>query len=117
MARLTRASQRIRLNSMRKIFLALAGFALLGLVALFAAEEGLFPVLATKSLMGKQAAGYYILPTNQLLRPWGDQTLIKGRPVDMAFDSAKRLLAVLNGHGVELFLWRSPEISGWTRFL
>ncbi len=88
---------------MRKIFLALATLAVFALAALFAAEDGLFPVLPTKSLMGKQTGGYYILPTNQLLRPWGEQTLIKGRPVDMAFDSDKRLIAVLNGRGVDLF--------------
>ena len=88
---------------MRKIFLALSGLSVFALAALFAAEDGMFPVLATKSLMGKQTGGFYILPTNQLLRPWGEQTLIKGRPVDMAFDSDKHLLAVLNGRGVDIF--------------
>ena len=50
--------------------------------------------------IGKQAGGFYLLPTNQLLRPWGEQALIPGRPVDLAFDSRKRLLAVLNLRGV-----------------
>jgi YVTN family beta-propeller protein len=70
--------------------------------ALIAKETDLIPVLRSKSAIGKQEAGFYLLPTNQLLRPWGEQTLIKGRPVDLAFDSTKHILAVLNWRSVEL---------------
>jgi YVTN family beta-propeller protein len=65
-------------------------------------ETALFPVLKSTAALGKQPAGYYLLPTNQLLRPWGEQALIPGRPVDLAFDSQKRLLAVLNWRGILL---------------
>jgi hypothetical protein len=52
--------------------------------------------------VGRQGEGLYLLPTNQLLHPWGEQAAIKGRPVDLAFDSRKHLLAVLNSHNVLL---------------
>src|SRR5579884_1355121 len=71
--------------------------------AIAARQTGVFPILRSTILTGKQDAGFYLLPTNQLLRPWGEQVLIKGRPVDMAFDSRKRFLAVLNTRTVELF--------------
>src|SRR5262249_11882662 len=58
--------------------------------------------LKSDAALGKQMDGVYLLPTNQLLRPWGEQTLIPGRPVDMTFDSSKRVLAVLNWRGIQL---------------
>ena len=63
--------------------LALAG------AGLIANETAIFSVLKSNVPVGKQAGGYYLLPTNQLLRPWGEQSAIPGRPVDMAFDSDK----------------------------
>jgi YVTN family beta-propeller protein len=77
-------------------FLTIAG------VALVAQQSGVFPVLKSDAALGKQAAGLYLVPTNQLLRPWGEQTVIPGRPVAMAFDSAKRILAILNWRSVML---------------
>ncbi len=76
---------------------------LLAGAALVAQEAGVFTAIATNAHLGRQAAGFYLVPTNQLLRPWGEQNLIAGRPVDMAFDSGKRVLAVLNWRSV-LFL-------------
>src|SRR4051812_11306217 len=70
--------------------------------ALIAQEGGVFPILKSNAALGRQAAGYYLVPTNQLLRPWGEQNVIPGRPVDMAFDSDKRLLAVLNWRSILL---------------
>src|SRR5882757_2828886 len=67
-----------------------------------AKETPLFPILKSTVILGKQPEGFYLLPTNQLLRPWGDQLQIPGRPVDLAFDSKKRLLAILNTHSVEI---------------
>jgi YVTN family beta-propeller protein len=64
--------------------------------ALVAQQTGVFSVLKSTSALGKQASGAYLVPTNQMLQPWGEQTIIPGRPVDMAFDSQKRVLAVLN---------------------
>jgi len=71
-------------------------------LALVAAESGIFSVLSSEIHAGRQSAGFYLLPTNQLLRPWGEQTPIKGRPVDLAFDSRKHLLGILNSHNVLL---------------
>lgn len=70
--------------------------------AVVAQESGLFSILKSSAQLGKQAGGYYLLPTNQLLRPWGEQMPIRGRPVDLAFDRHKHLLAVLNWRGVLL---------------
>jgi YVTN family beta-propeller protein len=76
---------------------ALAGAALIG------QQARLFPALKSVASLGKQPGGEFLVPTNQLLRPWGQQTVIAGRPVDMTFDSQKRVLAVLNWKGVLLF--------------
>ncbi|PYT28947.1 MAG: hypothetical protein DMG57_13170 [Acidobacteria bacterium] len=84
---------------MRKWLVActlIAGAALIG------EESGLFPVLRSNVHIGRQGSGVFLLPSSQLLHPWGEQVAIKGRPVDLAFDSAKRMLAVLNGHSVLL---------------
>ncbi len=83
---------------MRKIFFV----PLIVLAVVGARESGVFPVLSTNAKGGKQSAGFYLLPTSQLLRPWGGETPIKGRPVDMALDPAHRRLAVLNSHEIDL---------------
>ncbi len=85
---------------MRKLIFVLAAV-LTGLV-LIASETPVFSVLKTTASLGKQSGGYYLVPTNQLLRPWGEQSVMAGRPVDMVFDSDKRLLAVLNWRSVVL---------------
>ncbi len=90
---------------MRKsILLALAagGVLTLGGVVLVARDTPIFSALKTSVGLGKQPEGYYLVPTNQLLRPWGEQTVIAGRPVDMVFDSARRILAVLDTRSVLL---------------
>jgi len=69
---------------------------------LIAQETAVFSALKTTAALGHQAGGYYLVPTNQMLRPWGEQTVIAGRPVDMAFDSAKRILAVLDTRSIVL---------------
>ncbi len=71
-------------------------------VILVADESGVFALLKSNVRIGKQSEGLYLLPTNQLLHPWGEQAAIKGRPVDLAFDSRKHLLAVLNSRNVLL---------------
>ena len=78
---------------MRKLIVCVLILAAAGLLA---EETAVFSVLKSMTPLGKQAAGTYLLPTNQLLRPWGEQTTIPGRPVDMTFDGEKRILAVLN---------------------
>jgi YVTN family beta-propeller protein len=76
--------------------LALAG------AALIAKEAGVFPALKSQAALGKQAEGLYLVPTSQMLHPWGELTVIPGRPVDMVYDSQKRILAVLNTRDVLL---------------
>ena len=68
--------------------------------ALVARETSIFPILKSNARIARQPEGFYLLPTNQLLRPWGEQTVIPGRPVDMVYDSGKRILAVLNTRSV-----------------
>src|ERR1039458_7886817 len=71
--------------------------------ALVAQQTRIFSDLKTTAAMGKQPDGVYLVPTSQMLRPWGEQSVIPGRPVDMAFDSGKRMLAVLNTNTVQFF--------------
>jgi YVTN family beta-propeller protein len=71
----------------------------LGLVA---AETGVFSVLKTTVLLGKQSENLFLVSSNQLLHPWGEQTVLVGRPVDMTWDGAHRFLAVLNTRGIVL---------------
>ncbi|HTX37119.1 MAG TPA: alkaline phosphatase family protein [Bryobacteraceae bacterium] len=89
---------------MRKSILisALGAVLALGGLALVARDTPIFSALKTTVALGRQPEGYYLVPTNQLLRPWGELTVIPGRPVDMVFDSAKRILAVLNTRSVLL---------------
>jgi YVTN family beta-propeller protein len=79
--------------------IALAGIAL----AAMATVPKVFPILKSKAAIGRQEGGFYLLPTNQLLQPWGEQSKIKGRPVDTALDGSKRLLAVLNTRSIDIF--------------
>ena len=71
--------------------------------ALVAQQTGIFSVLKSTVATGKQPGGAYLVPTSQMLRPWGEQSMISGRPVDMAFDSGKRMLAVLDTNTVQFF--------------
>jgi YVTN family beta-propeller protein len=51
---------------------------------------------------GQQPDGSYLVVTGQLVKPWGRQAEITGRPVDMALNAAAGLLAILNTPNVEL---------------
>jgi YVTN family beta-propeller protein len=81
------------------ILLGLAALALAG----FAAVPKLFPILKSNTSIGQQPGGFYVLTTNQLLQPWGEQFKIKGRPVDAVMDSSKHLLAILNTRSIDIF--------------
>jgi len=83
---------------MRKLLLLSA----VALALMIGADGGLFSVIRSAAHVGLQPEGYYLLPSSQLLQPWGEQTPVKGRPVDLTFDSRKRLLAVLNWRSVLL---------------
>jgi YVTN family beta-propeller protein len=80
-----------------------ATLVILAAAAVYLIAEGTgFPVLPSRALEGKQAAGFYLVPTHQLIRPWGEQATFPGRPVDMAFNSDKSILAILNTRSVLL---------------
>src|SRR5712692_10056052 len=89
-----------RLRPMRKLPFICCLVTLAALVA--AKEAGVFAILKTDAAIGKQASGVFLIPTNQLLQPWGQRTVFPGRPVDLAFDSKKRILAILNTRSVLL---------------
>ena len=78
----------------------LSALVILGGGFLVAQRTAAFSIVKTVTNLGKQPDGNYLVPTNQLLRPWGEQTVIQGRPVDMAFDSKKRILAILNTRNI-----------------
>jgi YVTN family beta-propeller protein len=82
---------------------------------LLAWQTPIFPVLKSTVLAGRQSQGFYLVPTQQLLRPWGEQTPIPGRPVDMAFDPAGRILAVLNSRSILLLDGASGATLGTVR--
>jgi YVTN family beta-propeller protein len=71
-------------------------------VAMIAQQPQLFKALKSTTALGRQEEGFSLVPTNQLLHPWGQQAMLAGRPVDMAFDSDKRFLAVLNWRSILL---------------
>ncbi len=75
---------------------------LLAGAAVVARQAAVFPLLRSTVSIGKQAGGFYLLPTNQLLQPWGEVAAIAGRPVDAALSPDRRLLAVLNTRSVLL---------------
>src|ERR1039457_521863 len=72
----------------------------LAAAALLAKQSGIFPILRSSVAIGRQPGGFFLLPPNQLLRPWGEQTVIPGRPVDMTYYSQRRILAVLNTRSI-----------------
>ena len=70
------------------------------LVAAVAALGAASAPLISTTLLGRQVDGSFLLANHQLVKPWGSQLFFKGRPVDLAFDPAKRWLAVLSGNEV-----------------
>jgi YVTN family beta-propeller protein len=80
----------------------LFALALLAAAAIAARETSVFPILKSAVLLGKQPDNSFLVASNQLVRPWGQQALLKGRPTDLAVDRDERLVAVLNSNGVSL---------------
>lgn len=69
-------------------------------------------VLASVVRAGKQPDGLWLTVTQQTLRPWGEQTAIPGRPVEMAIDRERALIAVLNSSSVDLLDLRTNGPRG-----
>ena len=55
-----------------------------------------------KMKIGPQPDGSVLVPSNQLLRPAGDQIYLPGRPVDLAMDASGQLLFVKNMKSLDL---------------
>jgi DNA-binding beta-propeller fold protein YncE len=88
----------------RKTFFSAAALLALPAALLVSKQTGLFSTLDSQTLLGKQKEpDTWLVTTNQLLRPWGQQVAVKGRPVEIAFDSLRQNNAVLNWRGVEVF--------------
>jgi len=81
-----------------KVVAACAVLAAIGLLA--AAQGESFALLKSVVWPGKQASGGYLVPTSQMLHPWGEPRIIAGRPVDLAINGDGSLAAVLNGRTV-----------------
>ena len=81
---------------------------LLAAVAVSRERSSLFTLLNSTALLGRQHHqppeddGIYLLATNQLVRGWQNQWTMRGRPVEVTFDSRKNLLAVLNNNSIHL---------------
>ncbi|WP_321470402.1 bifunctional YncE family protein/alkaline phosphatase family protein [uncultured Paludibaculum sp.] len=93
-------------------WLVAGGLCLAGAAYVTAEATGVFAVLASTVRGGKQPGGVYLIPTTQLLHPWGDPVTIAGRPVDLAFDRDKKVLAVLNTRGVLFYDGTAASLLG-----
>lgn len=83
-----------------------------GALAVLAWQSTRFAPLKSNALIGRQPGGEILLPTNQLIGPWGEQALIQGRPVDMVFDPEERIVAVLNNKSVDFLSAASGAALG-----
>lgn len=71
-------------------------------LAVVASSPGGGP-LPDHTITGRMQDGAVFTVTNQLLHPFGKQTMIAGRPMEIAADSASGRLAVLNSGRVDIF--------------
>ncbi|MBI5281578.1 MAG: bifunctional YncE family protein/alkaline phosphatase family protein [Candidatus Solibacter usitatus] len=77
-----------------------------------AEQSGVFAVLSSTAKPGKQPGGAWLIPTTQLLAPWGAPVMIEGRPVDAAFDAETKVLAVLNSRAVLFYDATASSLLG-----
>lgn len=68
------------------------------------------PDLYDRSRVGPLDNGRFIVPTNQVLSPAGQQVIVGGRPTDVALSPDGRWLAVLNLREVDLINAASGEV-------
>jgi YVTN family beta-propeller protein len=88
------------MNVRRSWVLGLACLA--GLALVTAREGGVFATLPSVVWPGRQPTGVYLVPTSQVLQPWGEPTPVAGRPVDLALNRYGTLAALLNGRNLVL---------------
>lgn len=60
--------------------------------------------------VGIQPDGSILVPSNQLLRPAGDQVYLPGRPVDLALSRNHKLLLVKNNNSIDLIRLKDRTI-------
>lgn len=73
-----------------------------GVVALASCIVVVHAKSATYPAVGPVGSGKYLMPTGQYVKPAGETIVFFGRPSDLAFDPAHRLLAIKNSHGLVL---------------
>ncbi len=89
------ATSRLRMTSLVLVFVLITGSMTSGAVL----------------LIGKQAEGWFLVPTNQSVRSVGQVTLLDQRPVDMALRPDGRQLAVMTTNLTYLLNPTSGEIT------
>jgi YVTN family beta-propeller protein len=88
---------------MRKLSVLLIGAVLVTAALALGTTAHVFSILHSAVTAGKQEEDSWLVTTQQLIRPWGEQILIPGRPIDLSFDSRKAVLGVRNMRSVQLF--------------
>ncbi len=84
------------------------------LVVLILSQCGVEPdrnALLSGRTVGQQPDGSIVVPTNQLLRPAGDQILFPGRPVDLALSPDGKWIAILNKNSLDLLSTTDRDIK------
>ncbi len=90
---------------------AAAGVLVLGGIAVLSSAP-VAALLPDHILTGHKADGMVFTVSNQILHPWGRQSLIAGRPIEIAVDSAGAKLAVLNSNRVDIFDTAADQLLG-----
>jgi YVTN family beta-propeller protein len=67
--------------------------------------------LNSTTKVGKLADGMSLVVTQQVLKPWTPERYISGRPVDLAFNSDRSQLAVLNMRSIEILDEKSGDLT------
>jgi YVTN family beta-propeller protein len=81
----------------RTRFYLLCLIAVTGLIA-----SAIAPTMSNRIITGRENNETILVTTSQLLHPWGQLTRMAGRPVDLAIDSNRRRLAVLNEERIDI---------------
>ncbi len=87
-------------------------FLLLSAAGLVAQQQGVFSILSSTAKLGLQPGGAWLIPTSQLVQPFGERVTIAGRPVEAAFDADRKTLAVLNSKGVLFYDGTASTLQG-----
>jgi hypothetical protein len=75
---------------------------------------GAVTTLPNNVITGKKVGDSVYLPTSQLVRPSGRNKMITGRPVELAIDSARRKIAVLNSQEIDILDSQTDQLLATT---